>query len=76
MNTLCNEWRHLSVIFPDDNSRIIQCDGYSDWYWLRGHASDSYSIIAIFPRGRSLSGYAFTGACGIIPLIVLHWFLK
>ena len=63
---------HLSVRFPNDNSRIKQCDGYSDWYWLRSHADDSCSIIAIFPRGRSLSGYAFTGACGITPLIVLH----
>ena len=66
------ESRHLSVRFPNDNSRIKQYDGYSDWYWLRSHAGDSCSIIAIFPRGRSLSGYAFTSACGITPLIVLH----
>lgn len=67
------EDRHLlSVRFPNDNSRIKQYDGYSDWYWFRSNTGDSCNIIAIFPRGRSLSGYAFAGACGITQLIVLH----
>ena len=72
MKTLCTECRHLSVRFPNDNSRIKQYDGYSDWYWFRSNTGDSCNIIAIFPRGRSLSGYAFTGACVITPLIILH----
>ena len=67
------EGSHLSVRFPNDNSRIKS--GASGWYRTRSaDVSTSFGVCYVTTMGsyESADAYAYAGYYGIAPLIVLH----
>ena len=69
------EGTHLSVRYPDDNSRRKFVTGAQGSYWLRSPDTDSNNvkrIITISGRPNYLSNKAYSGQDGIAPIIVLH----
>ena len=67
------EGTHLSVRYPDDNSRNKSKDGWK-YYWMRspyvGISSIACSVWRVV-NGYSNNDYAFRGDYGLVPLIVL-----
>ena len=69
------EGTHLSVRYPDDNSRRKFITGAQGSYWLRSPDTDSNKvkrITTISGRPYYLSNKAYSGQDGIAPIIVLH----
>ena len=71
------EGSHLSIRYPDANSRIKQWNGSDDIYWTRSPEPAMYpqNVGFINAEGNSPNYTFFTGASaddGITPIIVLH----
>lgn len=65
------EGGHLSVRYPDNNSKIKS--GANNYYWMRSPANDiSSSVRCVDGSGGILGGDAYVGNRGIAPIIVLH----
>ena len=70
-----SEGRHLSVRYPDNNSRIKQWNGSNDIYYTRSpYAVMKPSLVlCVLQNGESsLSNIMASSGCGIAPIIVLH----
>ena len=79
MGISTGEGRHLSIRYPDANSRIKQWNGSDDYYWTRSNykvmSSTSANVFYINATGNNGSGSFHTSAAtnyGIAPIIVLH----
>ena len=71
------EGSHLSVRYPNANSRIKQWNGSADIYWTRSpyRVKSSAYVYFINAEGNNGSGTSYTSATsnfGIAPIIVLH----
>ena len=77
MGLATGEGSHLSIRYPDANSRIKQWNGSDDYYWTRSPYRAMYpqNVGFINPEGNSPNYTFFTGASadnGITPIIVIH----
>ena len=77
MGLATGEGSHLSIRYPDANSRIKQWNGSDDYYWTRSPYRAMYpqNVGFINAEGNSPNYTFFTGASadyGIAPIIVLH----
>ena len=79
MGLATREGSHLSIRYPDANSRIKQWNGSDDYYWTRSNykvmSSTSANVFYINATGNNGSGSFHTSAAtnyGIVPIIVLH----
>ena len=70
-----SEGNHLSVRYPDDNSRIKQWNGSNDVYYTRSPYAfmKSSLVLCVYPSGASsFSHIMASSGNGIAPIIVLH----
>lgn len=74
-NSGITEGTHLSIRYPDKNSRI-KSGTNSNYYWMRStdvRVSVSTTFVwYIDDDGYSSSGFVCSSDYGIAPLIVLH----
>lgn len=65
------EGTHLSVRYPDNNSR--NKSGANGLYWMRStEASSSYNVWLVDSDSIEGANYAYSSDIGITPLVVLH----
>ena len=70
-----SEGSHLSIRYPDNNSRIKQWNGSNDVYYTRSPYAfmKSSLVLCVYPNGESsLSHIMASSGNGIAPIIVLH----
>ena len=70
-----SEGSHLSVRYPDNNSRIKQWNGSDYYYWTRSPypVMKSSLVLCVLPSGESsFSHIMASSGHGIAPIIVLH----
>ena len=74
-NNKIAEGSHLSVRYPDNNSRIKQWNGSNDVYYTRSpyYTMKSSLVLCVLPSGESsFSHIMASSGNGIAPIIVLH----
>ena len=70
-NSGISEGRHLSIRYPDNNSRIKS--GAFGWYLMRSPSVyNSFNVRYVYGDGYDNYGNAYNGSYGIATLIVLH----
>ena len=70
-NSGISEGRHLSVRYPDNNSRIKS--GAFGWYLMRSPSVyNSFNVRYVYGDGYDNYGNAYNGSYGIAPLIVIQ----
>ena len=70
-----SEGSHLSVRYPDNNSRIKQWNGSDYYYWTRSpyYTMKPSLVLCVLPSGESsFSHLMASSGYGIAPIIVLH----
>ena len=66
------EGTHLSIRYPDDNSRIKSGQGISYWTRSPSNWDSSANVRAIADGGYGEADYAYNSTRGIAPIIVIH----